>query len=147
MIKSLTADVLNRVMWLGAPDASGGFPLGSGVVVHVDGVEYLMTAYHVAKDCNFEPLVRYSGRWNKHDWEVVVNDESHDLVVLKAKDVTLDDQAIPVRYGEVEGQFYGQIGYALGYPGLSDDDTQNVTEANGRPIPLPALVVGDVLRR
>ena len=142
MIKPPTADVLNRVMWLGAPDASGGFPLGSGVVVHVGGVEYLMTAHHVARECNFEPLVRYNGRWNEHAWEVVVNDHPNDLVVLKAKDVTLDERAIPVRYGEVKGLVYGQIGYALGYPGLSDDDTQNVTEANGRPIPLPALVLG-----
>ena len=58
-----TANVLNRVLWLGEPSGSGGLPIGSGVVVHVGGVEYLMTAHHVVEDCNFNPLVRYSRRW------------------------------------------------------------------------------------
>lgn len=140
MIKPPTADVLNRVMWLGARDGSGEFPIGSGVVVHVRGIEYLMTAHHVATECGFQPLVRYEKRWNEHDWELIVKDERNDLAVFKAKDVVLDSQAIPVLYGEPKGLVYGQVGYALGYPGLSDDDTGHVTEANGRPIPVPALV-------
>ena len=141
MIKPPTADVLNRVLWLGASGPLGGLPLGSGVIVDVGGVEYLMTAHHVAKECNFKPLVRYNKQWNEHDWELIVKDEPNDLVVLKPKGVVLDERRIPVLYGEVQGLVYGQVGYALGYPGLSDDDTKHVTEANGRPIPIPALVI------
>ena len=140
-IKPPAADVLNRVMWLGARDSSEELPIGSGVVVHVRGIEYLMTAHHVATECSFQPLVRYGNRWNEHTWEPIVKDKRNDLAVLKAKDVVLDSQAIPVLYGEPKGLVYGQLGYALGYPGLSDDDTKQVTEANGRPIPVPALVI------
>ena len=139
--KPPTADVLNRVMWLGARDSLGELPVGSGVVVHVRGIEYLMTAHHVATECSFQPLVQYDKRWNEHNWELIVKDKRNDLAVLKAKYVVLDSQAIPVLYGEPKGLVYGQLGYALGYPGLSDDDTKHVTEANGRPIPVPALVI------
>ena len=142
MVNPPQADVLNRVMWLGASDGAGGIAIGSGVVVHVGGIEYLMTAHHVAEECGFKPLVRYRSQWNEHDWDVIVKDEQNDLTVLKAKDTVLDSRAIPVLYGEVEGLVYGQMGYALGYPQLSDDDTKQVTEANGRPIPIPALVIG-----
>ena len=100
-----------------------------------------MTAHHVAKECDFKPSVRYNKQWNEHDWELIVKDEPNDLVVLKPKDVILDDRRIPVLYGEIEGLVYGQVGYALGYPGLSDDDTKHVTETNGRPVPIPALVI------
>ena len=140
-IKPPTADVLNRVLWLGASTRSGEFPLGSGVIVDVGGVEYLVTAHHVAHECGFRPLVRYNKQWNKLDWELIVKDESNDLVVLKPKDLTLDAGRIPILYGEVKGLMYGQVGYALGYPGLSGDDTRHVTEMNGRPIPIPALVI------
>ena len=147
VIKPPTADVLNRVMWLGGRDNSREFPIGSGVIVHVRGVEYLMTAHHVAAECSFQPLLRYGKRWNELNWELIVKDEGNDLAVLKAKDVVLDSQAIPVLYGEPKGLVYGQVGYALGYPGLSDDDTKHVTEANGRPIPVPGFSDRHVLRR
>ena len=79
------------------------------------------------------------------DWRTVVLDEEHDIAVLET-DTILDDKKIPVLYGEPRGLVFGQIGYALGYPGVMDEagpSTDHIIEVQGRPIPIVALVVAN----
>ena len=79
-MKSPTANVLSRLVWLGD---GGNTAQGSGTLVSYDGVEYLVTAHHVYVDCGGNPSVRFRARWNRLQWEVVAKDESLDVIVLK----------------------------------------------------------------
>lgn len=99
-----------------------------------------MTAYHVIEH-NLDPMVRYSNQWHAVEWEHVVTDKTNDIAVLKPIDTMLYPDPIPVLYGEADGQIYGQFGYALGFPQMLGDNTGQVTESNGRPMPIPALAV------
>ena len=140
-----TANVLNPVLWLGCRGTEGVDPTGTGVVVHSDGREYLATALHVVNNCELNPWVRYNGRWNAIQWETVAVDSDNDIAILKTETV-LDPRENPVSYGEPAGLIYGQIGYALGFPGLLDGGqltTEHITEAEGKPIPLASLVVAN----
>ena len=67
-MKAPTANVLSRLIWLGDP---ANRPQGSGTLVSNDGVEYLVTAFHVFRDCGGKPTVRYREQWNLLQWEVV----------------------------------------------------------------------------
>ena len=69
------------------------------------------------------------------DWRTVVLDEEHDITVLET-DTILDDNKIPVLYGEPRGLVFGQIGYALGYPGVMDEagsSTDHIIEVQEAP--------------
>ena len=79
------------------------------------------------------------------DWRTVVLDEEHDIAVLET-DTILDDEKIPVLYGETRGLVFGQTGYALGYPGVIGEEgpsIDHIIEVKGRPIPIVALVVAN----
>lgn len=139
------ANVLNPLLWLGQRVLGTYFPAGSGVVANLGNNQYLVTAFHVAKDCDFRPLVRFNGQWNSIDWKTVVLEEELDIAVLKT-DTILDTKNIPVRYGEPSGLVFGQIGYALGFPGVMDEtgcSTDHIIEVHGKPIPIVALVVAN----
>ena len=138
-------NILNPILWLGRRETNTCSPAGSGVIVNLNNNQYLVTAFHVAKPCDFRPVVRLNGQWNSIDWRTVVLDEEHDIAVLET-DTILDPRKIPVRYGEPGGLVFGQIGYALGYPGVEDEvgwSTDHIIEAHGRPIPIVALVVAN----
>ena len=139
------ANVLNRLLWLGKGNSDDSLPVGSGVIVCHNNKQYLATALHVAESCDFRPSVRFSGQWNSMNWRTVAISPDHDIAILETAS-TLDSQKISVLYGEPEGLVFGQIGYALGYPGFHDDSglsINHIIEVHGRPMPMVALVVAN----
>ena len=140
-----TANVLNPLLWLGCHVNGDLVSAGSGVIVNVDGAEYLATALHVIENYGLSPRVRSDGKWLPLDWQTVAVDKQHDVAVLKTNTV-LDLQRIPVRYGEHLGMVYGGVGYVLGYPTRVDVgriQTEHVTEVGGKAIPIASLVVAN----
>ena len=138
-----TANVLNPILWLGCHQGETTVPTGSGVVIQLERAEYLVTALHVAAPCGMNPLVRSNNTWNAIAWETVAISEADDIAVLRT-DVGLDGSKIPVKHGKVEGEIYGQIGYALGYPAVYGErgpETSHVAEVGGRPIPIVTLAM------
>ena len=141
VVKWPTANVLNPIIWLGCFRDGAEVPEGSGVVIQLDGVEYLVTALHVAEPCGMNPLVRSNNKWNAIKWETVAISRTDDIAVLKT-DTVLDGSKIPVKHGQTSGAIYGQIGYTLGYPGVFDEHgpkTDHVVEVGGKPISIVAL--------
>ena len=140
-----TSNVLNRLLWLGCHVNGNLASTGSGVIIIVDGAEYLATALHVIEKSGLNPRVRSYGSWLPIDWQTVAVDEQHDVAVLKTNTV-LDPQKIPVKYGEPPGMVYGAVGYVLGYPswlGIGGIQTEHITEAGDRAIPMASLVVAN----
>ena len=142
-MKTPTANVLNRVVWLGD---GGNTAQGSGTLVSFEGIDYLVTAHHVYVDCGGNPSVRFRGQWNQFQWEVVAKDASLDVIVLKSAQLgTGRGESLPVLYGVPQGAIHGQIGYSLGYPGVYESGnrlrTDHVPEIEGLPVPLAALVI------
>ena len=138
-----TADVLNPILWLGCHRSGGLTSMGSGVVVNINGDQYLATALHVIENCGLNPQVRYNGQWNAINWQTLEVDEDNDIAVLKTE-TPLDSQKISVLYGEPAGLVYGQIGYALGFPGFGRKlSADHIIEVGGRPIPIVSLAVAN----
>ena len=104
-MKSPTANVLSRLVWLGNGDNTAQ---GSGTLVSYGGIDYLVTAHHVYADCSGNPLVRFRAQWNGFQWEVVAKDESLDIIVLKSPQLPTDLQRrLPVLYGVPQGAIRG----------------------------------------
>ena len=145
-IASPTIDVLRRVLWLGAEGgSSGAVPAGSGVIAYYEDREYLVTALHVAELCGFQPLVRHSGKWNTIGWKTVATDTDNDIAILSAEGI-LSDPPEFVGYGEMGGLIFGQLGYALGYPGVWDRTgprLDHIAEMKRLPMPVVALVLAN----
>ena len=139
-----TADVLNPLLWLGCHESGKLTSMGSGVATNVNGGQYLVTALHVIDGCELNPRVRFNGQWNEIIWQTLAVDEANDIAVLKTE-TTLDAQKIPVLHGEPTGLIYGQIGYALGFPGFDggQSGTDHITEVGGKPIPIVSLAVAN----
>ena len=145
VVKWPTSNVLIPVLWLGCFHEGKIVPAGSGVAIQLGGAEYMVTALHLAKLCGMNPLVRSNNQWNAITWEIVATSEADDIAVLKT-DPVLDEWKISVRHGKVEGERYGQIGFALGYPtvfGEHGRETSHIPEVQGRPIPVVALAVSN----
>ena len=147
-MRSPTSNVLSRLVWLG-DQATGS--QGSGTLVSDSGVDYLVTAHHVYRDCKGNPSVRFGGLWNSLQWEVVAKDESLDVIVLKSSKLPADLAGLaglPVLYGVPRGTVHGQIGYSLGFPGVYESvnrlRTDHILEMDGRPIPIATLVVANL---
>ena len=144
-MRSPTANVLSRLIWLG--DHATG-PQGSGTLVSDSGVDYLVTAHHVYRGCNGNPSVRFRGLWNPLKWEVVAKDESLDIIVLKSPQLPANLAGLPVLYGVPQGTVHGQIGYSLGFPVVHESvnrlRTDHIPEMDGRPIPIATLVVANL---
>ena len=144
-VAGLPENVLNPVLWLGCQTSDNVYPAGSGVVVKVDGAEYLVTALHVVENCGREPRLRFDGQWHPAQWQTVVVDESHDVAVLKTAAI-LDHESLPILYGHA-GIQYGQIGYSLGFPQVLGKGrisrTDHIFENEGRPVPIAALALAN----
>ncbi len=134
-----TSEFLLAVQWLGcATNSRSTAPAGSGVVVHFQSEEYLATALHVARDCQFQPLVRRTKQWASAQWETVGIDERADVAVLRTSTARLS-QLTP-RYG-LGDVFVGAVGRAMGFPALTDPmEVSHITEIEGVPVPLTTLV-------
>ena len=147
-IQAITAEVIYAVLWLGCQTGEGlGRPIGSGVVIHHEGHEYLATALHVAVPCAFNPLVRRNGKWRTITWERVVTDEALDIAVLRTSQEHVQLSSLTPSYGAKAGTSYGSIGRALGFPALSAEFIEPgmaermIQELDGgHPIPVPVVV-------
>lgn len=142
--QALTSEIIFAVLWLGkASDDNTGVPVGSGVVVHHRGNEYLATAYHVSEACSFNPLIRHSNRWHRIKWNLVLADETRDLTVFKTVDRLAN---ITPKYG-VANTVYGSLGRALGFPAFDNQLLNHVNdfgEMDGHPLPITAVVSATV---
>lgn len=145
-IATPTTDVLRHVLWLGAEEGpSDAVPIGSGVIAYFENREYVVTALHVAEPCGFQPLVRHSGKWNTVNWKTVATDTDNDIAILSARG-KLSEPSEFVGYGEMDGLIFGQIGYALGYPGVWDSAgprLDHIAEMKRLPLPVVALVLAN----
>ena len=140
-----TVNVLNPVLWLGYHVKGDLAPSGSGVVINVEGAQYMATALHVIEDCDLRPHVRIAREWIPVEWQTVALDKQHDVAVLKTNTV-LDPKGIAVKYGEPAEMVYGSVGYVLGFPTWVDGErrqTEHITEAGGKPLPMASLVVAN----
>ena len=140
-----TAEVLLRVVWMGCRLSDSVIPFGSGVIATREGEEYLVTANHVAANCNYDPLVRYKNEWLSLNWKVVADSTQLDVTVLQSNTKFISaDNPLSVRYGFVKGVIHGQVGYALGFPRFMDASGFNLNHISvmgHRPIPLPAILI------
>ena len=134
-----TSEFLLAVVWLGyVSDTGNGLPAGSGVVIHHENEEYLATALHVARDCNFQPLIRRSGAWTQAQWETVATNDDADVAILKTSSGTLSRLTPKYGLGHV---LVGGIGRAMGFPAITDvTEISHIAEIEGIPVPLTALV-------
>ena len=142
-----TTEFILSVFWLGhITDNGDANPIGSGVAIKHDGVEYLATALHVAKDCNFNPLIRRQRKWQAAKWETIGADESVDIAVLK----TYPNKLIRLqpRYG-TGNVIIGGIGRAMGFPNINDpNELDRYAETpEGHPVPMAVLVSSYVTPR
>lgn len=145
-MQSPTANVLSRLVWLGD---EANTSQGSATLVSRDGVDYLVTAHHVYNDCGGDPSVRFREQWNSFQWEVVAEDKSLDVIVLKSPQLPTDlEGRLPVLYGVPDGAIHGQVGYSLGFPAVRESPsrlkTDHVLEMDGRPIPIGTLLVANL---
>lgn len=134
-----TSEFLRAVLWLGYRKADGDVaPIGSGVVIHHQGREYLATALHVAQGCNFQPLVRRNGQWLSTSWETIGWDATADVAVLRTP--TLELSNLTPTYGYA-GVLIGAVGRAMGFPALGNpEEVSHITEMDGLPVPLTVLI-------
>lgn len=134
-----TTEFLRAVLWLGYRKADGdGAPMGSGVVIHHQGKEYLATALHVSQGCNFQPLVRRRGQWLSASWETIGTDARADVAVLRTPTMELSN--LTPTYG-YPGVIIGAVGRAMGFPVLGDpEEMSHITEMDGLPVPLTVLI-------
>ena len=134
-----TSEFLSAVLWLGrATTESSAVPVGSGVVVHHQGGEYLATALHVADACRFQPLVRRDSQWSYAQWQTVGINAAADVAVLRTSTGKLS--GLTPRYGFAH-VLLGAVGRAIGFPALTDpQEISHIGEMHGLPMPLTTLV-------
>ena len=140
-----TVAFLDTVIWLGGDGGNGEIlPAGSGVCIHLEGCEYIVTALHVAKDCWFDPLVRRGQRWRRMELKCIAKDDSADIAVFKntrGEAPRNENEPNMPRYGG-RGILFGAAGRAMGFPTTGDlhEDTLYIAEMDGVPVPVCALV-------
>ncbi len=135
-----TAEFIYSVFWLGcAIDDDYARPIGSGVAIQHDGQEYLATALHVAKDCNFNPLIRRQKQWMQAKWEIIATDELVDIAILKTNTGKLL-RLVP-KYGTAN-TVIGGIGRAMGFPAIFNSNELDLyaETPDGHPVPMAVLI-------
>lgn len=144
-LHAITSEFICAVLWLGCMNNSNEvIPLGSGVVIHYRGNEYLATAHHVAEPCKFNPFVRRKGKWRSIAWQVLIADEDLDIAVLKTQAKL--SNLTPV-YGSAH-TVYGSIGQAMGFPTLDTrlaGSTAMIHEMDGHPLPITVVVSASIV--
>ena len=71
----VTVNLLLRVFCLG----QNGKICGTGFAVEVDGNQYLVTANHVAKVCQYKPQILMEGWDSTFNWITIGEDEENDV--------------------------------------------------------------------
>ena len=100
-----------------------------------------MTALHVAKICNYRPLIDLDGHWTPSEWQTIGIDEHNDLAVLQR--VGAKDQKIATlraKYGRGNVTF-GSTALALGFPKTTPPIvfTRMPTQGPTKPFPMGVL--------
>lgn len=113
--------------------------VGTGVLLQYAGQEYMATALHVARECDFNPLIGYGGdEWKTSTWKRIGTDEENDVAVLQrvdeedAKIVTREPVAI---YGK-GAVAIGASGIAVGFPGTLEGINWLIHPDTSRPVPM-----------
>ncbi len=120
-------------------DKSEVQPIGTGVLLQHGDQEYVVTALHVARACEFEPLIDVFGEWSTSTWQTIGTDEDNDIAVLQR--VGENDSKIgrlAARYGHV-GTVFGSVSLALGFPGTIPPINWSRQAGQLRPVPMPVL--------
>lgn len=115
-------------------------PAGTGVILHYAGQEFVVTALHVAKQCDFNPLIDYKGDWTNSSWRTIgVSDDITDIAVLQR--VGSSDSKIArlsARYGTT-GTTFGAASVALGFPVAAPESVEwSRRDDDQRPVPIGA---------
>ena len=132
----VTGHILERVHCLGQNNNIQG----TGFAVEVDGKQYLVTANHVAKACQYEPQLLMGGWDATLNWKTIGKDEDADVAVLAADRQLCAATQIQVGTGQI---LYGQMGYALGFPADYGTDIFGKLQDSDygtRVLPMPAPV-------
>lgn len=145
MLPALTTNVLYRMLWLGGRNEAGlVVPAGSAFVVEFEGKDYVVTAHHVVRACEYVLFMRHGGEWVPGGWpEPLVDDSENDITVFKF-DGEARFSAFDIRYGLVGGTILGQLGYALGFPAVGGR-TDHIAEFNGNAIAIPTMLAINVV--
>lgn len=109
---------------------------GTGVLLHYSDQEFIATALHVAKQCDFNPMIDYKGQWTKSSWKTIGVDEENDIAILQR--IGTEDSRIAwlsAMYGDA-GATYGAICTALGFPQTHHPIEWMRFSEDLRPIPL-----------
>ncbi len=134
MLPYVTGHVLERVHCLGQNNRIHG----TGFAVEVDGKQYLVTAEHVARACQYEPLLLMGGWDASFNWKTIGRDKDADVAVLAADRQLCAATPIQIGSGKI---LYGQMGYALGFPADYGTDIFGKLESDDygtRALPMPA---------
>ena len=133
----VTVNLLLRVFCLG----QNGKICGTGFAVEVDGNQYLVTANHVAKVCQYKPQILMEGWDSTFNWITIGEDEENDVAVLAADRQLCSPTEIQIETGAIA---LGQTGYALGFPADYGTDFSMRLEPEGRPgaMAAPAIFYG-----
>ena len=95
--------------------------VGSGVLLHYGGREFLATANHVVDGCGYQPWIELGGTWHPGQWSTIGVDTESDVAVLKLLGAEGCITDLSVRYG-VDGVTMLAQGVALGFPSIQGDE-------------------------
>lgn len=115
--------------------------IGSGVLIHHAGKEYVATALHVAEDCNFEPLIGTAFLWRPSTWETVGIDQANDVAVLERvgeRDNNLTSSTLHYGFNRVTS---GAMANAFGFPITKPPIQWSIMGGTGRPVPMAVSVL------
>ncbi len=132
------SNILTRVFWL----SFKGRPRGTAFAVDVEGRQYVVTAWHVARDCEHRPAILFRQNEQLVSFENklrFIGENIDSDVAVFAADQILVPKDFDVSLGSAD-LYYGSIGYALGFPSaLTSKEIGFLPE--GKPLPVPALAV------
>ena len=112
---------------------------GTGILIQHNDQEYVITTLHLARPCEFEPLIDIFGQWSTSTWKTIGIDEQNDVAVLQR--IGANDSKIArlaARYGS-EGTVLGSFAVALGFPGITPPVKWIRQAGKLRPVPMPVL--------
>ncbi len=141
-VKAPTSEFICTVRWLAKNDNGQAHPVGSGVVYSLNKANCLVTANHVAKSCDYDPLIRQEKSWKTAKWKLVGHDTKRDIAVLHCLSAKLLPHTLNPIYG-IESTFWGTLGLALGFPQIMNEDSLIFSESKGLPIAIPVPIAAN----
>ena len=140
--KAPTCEVFSTVRWLAKKDNGQIHPVGSGVVYSPNNENCLVTTNHIAEVCGCNPLIRQDRSWKPTEWELVGHDTERDIVVLHCLSTKLLRDDLNPTYG-LDCTFRGTLGFALGFPRVTNEDNWIFSEPYILPKPIPVPIAAN----